>query len=238
MNARHTGPTPLKSLADIAVVAAYLIFVPPLAETMLVAAGLPLTGLPRIAATAVLFAGLIATAVALLALRHETVRDIGLKRPASMRSAIVLGVAVAALIFVGLQELQRIGVMGETRLGDMATELKGNIALTLARTGLSLIMVGFVEEFVFRGFVLDRIAKAFGTGALALSIAVPGQAVLFGLAHAYQGLEGMLFTGAVGLVLGVVFIAAGRNLWPVIIAHSVFDAARAVHLYYAQTVAS
>ena len=229
--------TPLKSLADLIVIAAYLVVVPQLAEAAFVEAGLPTTGLTRILATGVIFAGLVAVVVVLLALRGETLRDIGLQSPRNLAGAAALGVAVAALTFAGLEALQRLGVMGETRLGDMASELKGDLPLAFARAGLGLIVVGFVEELLFRGFVLDRLAKAFGSGVLALGGALAGQAALFALAHAYQGVEGMLFTGAVGLLFGIAFVAAGRNLWPVIIAHGVFDAARAMHLYLVLTAA-
>jgi CAAX protease family protein len=230
-----TRSTPIRSLIEIALLAAYLIVVPQGAEALTVAAGYPLTGFTRIVVTAVLFAGLALIATALLASRGEGVRDIGLRRPTNTIVAVVLGLAVAALTFVALRELQHQGIMGETRLGDMATELKDNLPLALARAGFSLIVVGFVEEFVFRGFVFDRLAKAFGAGALAWTLALLGQAALFGLAHAYQGAEGMLFTGAVGFVFGAVFLLAGRNLWPVIVAHAAFDAARSVHLYLAQS---
>jgi membrane protease YdiL (CAAX protease family) len=238
MTSGPARPTPIRSAIEIAALAAYLVVVPQIAEALTTAAGYQLTGFPRIAVTLGLFVGLALVAVALLGLRGESVRDVGLKRPVNTAGAVALGLVVAALIFLALRELQRTGVMGETRLGDMATELKDNLALALARAAFSLIIVGFVEEFVFRGFVFDRLAKAFGAGALAWSLALPGQAVLFGLTHAYQGVEGMLFTGAVGFVFGAVFLLAGRNLWPVIIAHGAFDAVRAVHLYLAQSASS
>jgi membrane protease YdiL (CAAX protease family) len=189
----------------------------------------------RILATCVIFLGLAAVVVLLLALRGESVRDIGLRSPANTPTALLFGATLAVLLFATLEELKRAGVMTENRLGDMASELRGDATLTLARMGLSILIVGFVEEFVFRGFIMDRIAKALGGGALALAAAVLGQALLFGLAHAYQGVEGMVFTGAVGIALALLVISVGRNLWPAIFAHGIFDAARAAYLYTALT---
>jgi hypothetical protein len=45
----------------------------------------------------------------------------------------------------------------------------------------------------------------------------------FGLAHAYQGLTGILDEGLVGLLLGLVYLGAKRNLAVPIIAHGIGD---------------
>lgn len=234
-SAKSRSAAPLRSIADIAIVAVYIVVVPPLLETTMANVGYGTTGVTRIVATGGIFLGLVALVAVLSALRGESLSDLGLRAPQSISRTTVLGIAIAALIFAALNELQRAGVMGETRLGDMASELKGDLLLTLARILLSITVVGFTEELLFRGFVLDRVERAFGGGHLALAAAIPTQAALFGLSHAYQGLEGILFTGGVGFVFGVAYVAVGRNLWPVIIAHGVFDAARAAYLYHLLT---
>ena len=58
---------------------------------------------------------------------------------------------------------------------------------------------------------------------LAWILAAILQAVIFGLAHAYQGPVGVIKTGAIGLVFGLAYLAVGRNLWPLIIAHGLID---------------
>jgi membrane protease YdiL (CAAX protease family) len=47
-------------------------------------------------------------------------------------------------------------------------------------------------------------------------------AVLFGLAHVYQGLSGAISVGVIGMILGLAYMLWGR-LWPLIIAHALFD---------------
>jgi membrane protease YdiL (CAAX protease family) len=43
------------------------------------------------------------------------------------------------------------------------------------------------------------------------------------MAHAYQGLAGVLITGVIGLVLGVVFLLGRRNLVAGIVLHGLLD---------------
>ena len=43
---------------------------------------------------------------------------------------------------------------------------------------------------------------------------------------------GMAITGTLGLLMGVIVLASGRNLWPVIIGHGLYDASRFVLFYF------
>ncbi len=80
------------------------------------------------------------------------------------------------------------------------------------------VTAGVCEELLFRGFVtwmLWHVLPVFWVCAL-------GQAVLFGLAHAYQGPRGVLLTGAVGLFMaGVVWITG--SLWAAMLLHALMD---------------
>lgn len=84
----------------------------------------------------------------------------------------------------------------------------------------------FGEELVARGFLTDRIATLLGGAApngVVVVAAVLLQGALFGACHAYQGLGGALLTGAVGMVIGLVWLWSGRNLWAAIILHGLVD---------------
>ena len=83
-------------------------------------------------------------------------------------------------------------------------------------TGLS-VTAGVVEEIVYRGFVIWYLGSF-----MPLWAAVVVSSVFFGLGHSYQGLPGVLRTGAVGLVLAVFYIVTG-SIWLPIIAHALFD---------------
>jgi membrane protease YdiL (CAAX protease family) len=80
----------------------------------------------------------------------------------------------------------------------------------------------FGEEMLFRGFMLDRLDQLLGGRGAGWAAAVL-QALLFGAAHAYLGASGAIVAGVLGLVLGAVFLIAGRNLWPCILIHGLID---------------
>jgi hypothetical protein len=58
------------------------------------------------------------------------------------------------------------------------------------------------------------------------------QGALFGAAHAYQNLLGIAITGTLGILMGLLVLASGCNLWAVIIGHGLFDASRFVLFYF------
>jgi hypothetical protein len=80
------------------------------------------------------------------------------------------------------------------------------------------ITAGICEEVLFRGFVLwalSQVLPDFWQAAFA-------QALLFGLAHAYQGPRGVFLTFIVGAFLtGVVWISG--SLWPAMLVHALLD---------------
>jgi membrane protease YdiL (CAAX protease family) len=110
----------------------------------------------------------------------------------------------------------------------------GDLHGNLPRLALLLIIAwtsaGFGEEMLFRGFVLTRLETALGQTKVALILAVILQAILFGIAHYKQGPSGIILTGVIGLIMGT-FYARFRNLWQLIIAHSLIDTASLVALY-------
>lgn len=74
-----------------------------------------------------------------------------------------------------------------------------------------------------RGFLNTRLRAVFGSGRVAVALAAVGQAVLFGMGHAYLGPRGILNAAAIGLVAAGVYVADGGNLWPLIVAHGMVD---------------
>jgi membrane protease YdiL (CAAX protease family) len=97
----------------------------------------------------------------------------------------------------------------------------------------------FGEEMLLRGFILDRIRKVLGSAGIgALLLAVVMQALLFGLFHVHQGLGGVLLTGTIGIVLGLVWLVGGRNLWACILLHGLVNTISDVDKYVAPSVSS
>lgn len=82
----------------------------------------------------------------------------------------------------------------------------------------------FGEELLARGFILNRIAHVIGSlRTPAICAAIVLQAAIFGAFHIYQGIGGALMTGAAGLILGLVWLVGGRNLWPCFLLHGLID---------------
>lgn len=83
------------------------------------------------------------------------------------------------------------------------------------------------EELLVRGYLLYRLE------ALAnVYVAVVAQAVIFALAHLYQGWMGVINIFVLALVFGVVFVRCGRSLWPLIVAHGLIDTVALTLIYF------
>lgn len=85
------------------------------------------------------------------------------------------------------------------------------------------LLVAPLEEIVFRGFLMSETARLLGTSPWATAVNVVLGAVVFGLAHGYQGRSGVLSTGVAGALLGLVFVASGFDLWLAILTHGFID---------------
>jgi uncharacterized protein len=172
----------------------------------------------------------IVIACALIWFRPERLADVGLKRPQSWLRTIGIGVALAAIFFAVIYLSEKAGFHREL---SRFSALQGNLHLTLIAVFYVLIGAGFYEEFMFRGFLMQSLAMFFGGSRAAWWVALIIQALLFGASHAYQNPLGMLITGTLGFLLGLLVILSGRNLWAAIIAHGLFDASRSVLFYFA-----
>ena len=86
-----------------------------------------------------------------------------------------------------------------------------------------IVVAGFGEETVFRGFLFNRFGKLLGCAWWARTLTVALTSVWFGLGHySVQGLAGTEQATIVGLVYGTIFAATGR-IWMLMCAHAAFD---------------
>lgn len=87
------------------------------------------------------------------------------------------------------------------------------------------LLVGFVEELLFRGLILDRLTRLFGgaqqRGAFAGAAVV--SSLWFGAAHVFLGVGALCMTTAIGLFLAYVVRRAGGNLVLAISVHALQD---------------
>jgi membrane protease YdiL (CAAX protease family) len=172
---------------------------------------------------------LIAIGWGLIRLRGERLADIGLKRPKSWWQTFLIGIVYAAVIFTAIYFSEKAGFRRDL---SRFSAVQGNLDLTIYGVGYAFIGAGLYEEFMFRGFLMQGLAMCFGASRGAWIAACIIQGALFGAAHAYQNPLGMAITGTLGLLMGVIVLASGRNLWPVIIGHGLYDASRFVLFYF------
>ncbi len=85
---------------------------------------------------------------------------------------------------------------------------------------LVCLTAGICEEWIYRGFVLHVLTAQLPSVNVWWLLLI--QAVMFGIAHVYQGRAGTLLTGVLGLILGLLYIATGSLLLSMIL-HALID---------------
>jgi hypothetical protein len=181
---------------------------------------------------------LIALSTWILRRRGERWRDLGLRRPESIRRVVALVVATLVAVYgfaavLALLVFRRMGVTAPD-LSQVAPALS-TPAGYLAMIALTWTTVAFGEELQFRGFAFSRLERLFGGSRGATVAAWLGQGLLFGSLHIYQGVSGVVTTSLIGLALGVVYLITRRNLAACIAIHGVIDTLALTALYYVTT---
>jgi len=172
---------------------------------------------------------LVAVECGLVLLRGQRLADIGFKKPENWTRTFTIGVGLAAIVFVAMYVSENAGFRRDL---SKFKDVQGNLEVTIFGVVYAFVGAGFYEEFTFRGFLMQGLAMLFGASRGAWLGACVLQGALFGLAHAYQNPLGIAITGTLGVLMGLIVLASGRNLWPVIIGHGLFDASRFVLFYF------
>lgn len=89
------------------------------------------------------------------------------------------------------------------------------------------ITAGICEEVLYRGFLLWYF-QLLVPGVVAIAAAV----LAFGVAHAYQGMRGILATGLAGAIAMAVYLLTGSLLAPIVL-HAALDLVNGFTLYRA-----
>jgi membrane protease YdiL (CAAX protease family) len=148
-------------------------------------------------------------------------RAIGYTRPKSWVVGLAVGIAVGVVLKMTMKALV-LPLLGAGPTNLAYHDLVGNRAMLPAAIWMMLV-AGFGEETVFRGFLFERLGALFGSGPGARVAIVLLTSALFGLAHdADQGLASAEQGAMTGLVFGAIF-ATTRRIWVPICAHAAFD---------------
>ncbi len=162
-------------------------------------------------------------------------RGVGLRRPTQPGRVLLLSAAVGiGYQFVGLFVLEPlIARVTSGELPDVSAfrSVVGDEKRLLFWLVTSWTLAAFMEEMVYRGWLLTRLAELTGFSANGWVVAMLATSALFGAIHLYQGVSGVVATGLSGLVFGWLYLATGRNLWPSILAHGFLDTTGFVMMY-------
>jgi len=161
-----------------------------------------------------------------LALRGLRWRDVGLALPTTWRRLLLVGVgAGVAMELCELFVTQPLLVALTGKFPDLSEfrELQGNAGLLLLLIAAAWIVAALGEELVWRGYVLNRAADLFGRSRLGWALSIVAGSVVFGMAHSYQDVTGIVENAFDGALLALLYLACGRQLLAPIVAHGITD---------------
>jgi CAAX protease family protein len=178
-----------------------------------------------------------ATALALLFARGGTLSDIGFKHPGRWWTVPLWAIGILGT-WVAMQAVAPILVSRFVEIPppDLSRHnaVAGNLRAALVMALLLPFTASIPEEIIYRGFLMHRLTRIFGSGIGGAVMTILVQSVLFGSVHYFGwGLGGMIVTTMMGAVWGTAFLLCGRNLWIMIIAHTLGHIALVVGLYTA-----
>lgn len=230
------------NVVEVGAVFALRTFGPAWLVAAALAAGVVLPAMPLLRHTYIAFA-VVLLLIVWLKLRGEQLATFGLIAPRWLRY-IGLGLLLA-VVQIAVDNVMRqyttpliVEWTGANPNLDAETfaSIKGDLPVYLMIIPAVWVFAAFGEEFLYRGYLLNRLADIFGGGRVAWSFAILGQAIAFALAHWYQGPVGMFSIGVGAIISGIAVSAWGRNLWPAIVAHGLMDTIGFTMLYLGQPI--
>ncbi len=172
-------------------------------------------------------------ACALLYHRGSGFGSLGLRRPANIWIAIAGAVALYAVNWALSQ--WAVPLLAElihpVAQPSFLGYVRGNTAAFLSWVAIGWIVGGFMEEVLFRGFLLTRVSRLFADPALGLAVGIVAQALLFGALHLYAGAFAFVFAATLAVSSGLFYLLLGRNLWPLIVMHGAWNTAAIWSVY-------
>lgn len=167
-------------------------------------------------------------------LRRSNWREFGLKRPRSWLKTILL--AVGGLITVYFVVIVTMPLV--TRLTGQPVDkspfdgLRENVPALIFSLLAVWTLAAFGEELIFRGYLMNTLARVLGNRNGGWIFACFINSILFGVGHTYQGISGVILLGIVGLLYALFYLGCGRNLWVPILIHGLYDTSAFLVIFF------
>lgn len=168
-------------------------------------------------------------ATGILFLRGSGWPALGLRRPKRWaRTFTLAAVATLALLVLGYALRAPVEALtGEPPDLGRFDVLRGNVAVLIGGLLVVWTTAALGEEMLLRGMLMNYLRELVPGHALndqgAWALALLLTSVASGLLHAYQGVTGMILTGAMAVGFGLVYLISDRNLWAPILTHGIYD---------------
>jgi membrane protease YdiL (CAAX protease family) len=157
-------------------------------------------------------------------------RELGFKRPPSWFGGAALGVALGVTLKLVMKAIV-MPLLGADPVNHTYHYLAGNSAALPGMVLMLVVVAGFGEETLFRGYLFERLGRLFGRGAGGTLLTIALTSALFGIEHlSDQGVPGAQQATITGLITASIF-ARTRSLWMLMWLHTAFDLA-AVWIIY------
>jgi membrane protease YdiL (CAAX protease family) len=166
-----------------------------------------------------------------VSLSHTPWREIGYVRPKSWTRTLALGI-VFGVAFKFLMKAIVMPMLGGPPVNQAYHWVTGNTAALPAMIFLMIVVAGFGEETLYRGWMFERLGKLFGSRGWAKALIVVLTTVLFALPHYLdQGIPGVEQALITGSVFGTIFALTGR-IFVLMVAHAAFDLMALAMIYW------
>ncbi len=161
-------------------------------------------------------------------------KDLGLTLHRSWAATLAVGVSSGlAMELMELFVTQPLFARLTGKMPDLSLfqALHHNVKFTLIVLALAWTLAAFGEEMVWRGYLMNRVAELGGSRRVAWIFSLILVNSLFGYAHIYQGITGVLENALDGTLFGLLYLRFGRRLAVPIVAHGVSDTIDVLLLY-------
>ncbi|MFD2517034.1 CPBP family intramembrane glutamic endopeptidase [Salinimicrobium flavum] len=158
--------------------------------------------------------------------------DLGLAKPTSWWKPLLITIALFLTLVLFTRYVQPLWAdLINTNAISMLDDIQGDLSKLIISLIILWITAGFLEELIFRAFLINALEQFLGNSTWSLWGAVGISSVIFGLIHAYQGIGGILTTTGLGLIFGIAYVINGRRIWPLIFIHGLIDTITMINIY-------